>query len=143
MASLLDLATRLEAINDRIPKAANELAIESAIAVVSDLSIKTPVDTSQALSNWIVTLENPSSITIKAHYEGKRGSTKGTSAAETISKARVALANKKAGQKIYIANNLDYIRWLNDGNSTQEPEGFVERATLIGRKFLKRFKLRG
>ncbi len=67
----------------------------------------------------------------------------GASAAETINQARAVLATKKPGQKIYITNNLPYIRRLNDGYSKQAPAGFVERAVLIGRKMRKNFKIKG
>lgn len=140
---LLDLATSLEKKAKAIDEAASKLAVDTALTIVGDLAFKTPVDTSQALSNWIVTLETPSSDKIKPHFPGEGGSTQKASAAETINQARKVLTKKKPGRKIYITNNLPYIRRLNDGYSKQAPAGFVERAVLIGRKMRKNFKIRG
>lgn len=140
---LLDLATSLEKKAKAIDEAASKLAVDTALTIVGDLAFKTPVDTSQALSNWIVTLETPSSDKIKPHFPGEGGSTQRASAAETINQARAILAKKKPGQKIYITNNLPYIRRLNDGYSKQATAGFVERSVLIGRKMRKNFKIKG
>lgn len=140
---LLDLATSLEKKAKAIDEAASKLAVDTALTIVGDLAFKTPVDTSQALSNWIVTLDNPSTQTVKPYFPGEGGSTQRASAAETINQARAILAKKKPGQKIYITNNLPYIRRLNDGYSKQAPAGFVERSVLIGRKMRRNFKLKG
>lgn len=141
--SLLDLAASLEKKARAIDEAASKLAVDTALTIVGDLAFKTPVDTSQALSNWIVTLETPSSDKIKPHFPGEGGSSQKSSAGETINQARAVLTKKKPGQKIYITNNLPYIRRLNDGYSKQTPAGFVERAVLIGRKMRKNFKIKG
>ena len=140
---LLDLAASLEKKAKSIDEATSKLAVDTALTIVGDLAFKTPVDTSQALSNWIVTLETPSSDKIKPHFPGEGGSTQKASAAETTNQARKMLAGKKPGQRIFITNNLPYIRRLNDGYSKQAPAGFVERAVLIGRKMRKNFKIKG
>jgi hypothetical protein len=140
---LLDLAASMERKAKAIDAAASQLAVETAQTIVGDLAFKTPVDTSQALSNWIVTLDAPSTGKIKPHFPGEGGSSQKSSAGETINQARAVLAKKKPGQKIYITNNLPYIRRLNDGYSKQAPAGFVERSVLIGRKMRKNFKIKG
>ncbi|MGM0422338.1 MAG: hypothetical protein ACQEQL_04470 [Pseudomonadota bacterium] len=43
-----------------------------------------------------------------------------------------ALSSFKLGNKVYIANGLPYIRRLNDGHSSQQPEGFIEEAIQVG-----------
>ena len=139
---LLDLAASMERKAKAIDAAASQLAVETAQTIVGDLAFKTPVDTSQALQNWIVTLDSPSDAKIKPYYPGEGGSTQKASAAETINQARKVLASKKPGQKIYITNNLPYIRRLNDGYSKQASAGFVERSVLIGRKMKKNFKIK-
>lgn len=139
---LLSLAVSLERKAKAIDEAASKTAVDTALAIVGDLAYKTPVDTSQALSNWIVTLDTPSGQQIKPHYPGSGGSTYRASAAETINNAKAVLKNKKPGQAIFITNNLPYIKRLNDGYSAQAPAGFVERAVLIGRKMLSKFKIK-
>lgn len=133
--SLLDLADFLNKKANEIAKAASDLATGTALTIVGDLAIKTPVDTSKAISNWQVALGNPPAGTISPHYPGSDGSTFSASAGETLAKAKLVLRTKKPGDSIYITNNLPYIKKLNDGSSKQEPAGFAERAILLGRKF--------
>lgn len=140
--SLLDLANSLERKAALLDKAASDAAVEVALTIVGDLAYKTPVDTSQALSNWQVGLGAAVSGKIGPHYPGQKGTTQRASAQETISAAKAVLANKKPGQEIHITNNLPYIRRLNNGYSGQQPAGFVERAALIGRKIVEKFKIK-
>ncbi len=138
--SLLDLANVLNKKAKQIEKAASDLAVGTALTIVGDLAIKTPVDTSKAISNWQVDLDKEPGDTIQPHYPGSDGSTFSASAGETLAKAKVILKNKKAGNDIFITNNLPYIRRLNEGYSKQEPAGFVERAILLARKYRENYK---
>jgi hypothetical protein len=143
MAGLLDLAASLERKAKSIDEAASKLAVDTALTIVGDLAFKTPVDTSQALSNWQVSLGSPVDSKIPPYYPGEGGSTRNSSAQSTIDAAKNALKQKRPGVTIYISNVLPYIRRLNDGYSKQAPAGFVERAVLIGRKMRKNFKIKG
>lgn len=140
--SLLELADSLERKAAAIEEAASKTAVDAALAIVGDLAYHTPVDTSQALSNWIVTLGSPAAGTIAPHFPGLQGSTQRASAAETLNLAKAVLQNKKPGQAIFITNNLPYIVRLNEGYSGQAPAGFVERSVLIGRKVSEKFKIK-
>lgn len=138
--NLLSLAASLKEKAKAIEKAASDLAVGTALTIVGDLAIKTPVDTSKAISNWQVSLNKASENTIPPHYPGSDGSTFRISSAETLSKAKIVLSNKKPGISIFITNNLPYIKRLNEGYSKQEPAGFVERAILLARKFRENHK---
>ena len=140
--TLLDLAERMDALAASVPKASSNAAVKVAETLVADLAYATPVDTSQALSNWIVTIGSPNVGTIDPHFYGEHGSTQKASAAQTIANARAVLKSKKPGQSIFITNNLPYIRRLNDGHSGQAPAGFVERSVLIARKVIQKIKLK-
>lgn len=139
--SLLDLAKRFNSLAGNIEKSASELAVKVADAVVTDLVLVTPADTSRALSNWQVGLGSPIDGTIAAYNVGKAGSTEQQSQVAAIRKARSDLKAKKIGEDIYISNSLHYIKYLDEGSSTQFPGGFKERAVLIGRKVLEKSKL--
>lgn len=134
MADLRDLAFQMKALADKLPTAGSELATRVAIEIVTALVRTTPVDTSEALSNWQVTLGSPGASRIPPYVKGKEGSTEEISAERTILEAVAILKTKQPGQSIWIQNVLPYIRVLNDGSSHQAPAGFVERAQLIGRK---------
>ncbi|MCY1553030.1 hypothetical protein D9M68_894720 [compost metagenome] len=109
---------------------------------MQDLAYKTPVDTSNALSNWQLTLDSPATDEIKPYFPGHMGSTQRASAAQTVNEARSRLGAKKPGQPIYITNNVPYIEQLNNGSSKQAPAGFVERSILIGRKLIAKFRIK-
>lgn len=131
---LLYLAESLNKLDKAIPEAASKVAKAIAFTIVADLAYKTPVDTSNAISNWQTTLDAPAHTEIPPHYLGSRGSTFSASAGETVARAKLRLQIKKPAQPIYIANNADYIKDLNQGSSRQAPAGFVERAELLGRR---------
>lgn len=138
--NLLDLSKNLKKRSREIKKSASELSVNVALTIVGDLVYKTPVDTSKALSNWIVTLGKPSKDKLDPHFFGEFGSSQKASAAESLTRAKYILKNKKPGQSIFIVNNLPYIVRLNEGYSAQAPAGFVERAILIGRKLFSKYK---
>lgn len=139
MKTLLDLAKMLEKKADAIDKDASDHAVKVANAVVEQLAYNTPVDTSMALSNWIVTLDNPSVDKIEPHFPGEKGSTQSLSAGVTVGRSKTALGRKKPGQKIYIRNNQPYVPQL---EWSHPQSGFVERAVLVGRNIASKFKLR-
>lgn len=139
---LYDLAERFEKKAAALDQKASNAAVAVALAIIDDLSYHTPVDTSQALSNWNVNLGSAATGTNGPHYPGMFGSTQHASAQETIAKAREILKNKKPGVAIHITNNLPYIVRLNDGYSKQVPAGFVERSVIVGRNALRNFKLK-
>lgn len=118
-------------------KTATELGNTRAKAVaeviVRELLLHTPVDTSKAVSNWQVGLGTPVGREIPAYVPGKKGSTRQASVSEALAYAQFRIAQKRAGEPLYISNLVDYIGDLNAGSSRQAPAGFVERALLVGR----------
>lgn len=141
MTGLRKLASNLRQRVGELDKEANQLAIRTAETIVGDLVQVTPVDTSQALSNWQVGIGSPVDSSISPYFPGEHGSTQSASSAAALDAARALLRTKKPGQTIYISNVLRYIGRLNEGSSSQAPAGFVERAVLLGRKFVQNAKL--
>jgi hypothetical protein len=142
MRNLNDLANDFVSMANSLDKFASEIAVKATIEIIRDLVNITPVDTSQAISNWQISLNNKTSEIIKPYVPGYRGSTKRASADEVIAKAISILKTKTPGQSIWIQNNLPYIRRLNDGYSRQAPAGYVERSLLIGRIIIKQAKFK-
>lgn len=140
--TLFDLADSLEKRAADLPLKVSGVAVSTAVVIVARLAIDTPVDTSQAVSNWQVTLGNKVNDKIPPHFPGEMGSTRGPSSKTTMQNAVNVLQNKRPGVTIFISNVLPYIRRLNDGYSKQTPAGFVERSVLIGRKHLKKTKIK-
>lgn len=142
MKTLLDLAKAMEKLQKEISTAANEAAVFVAETVVENLARVTPVDTSTAISGWVVSLVSQTAYKPGAHFYGSQGSTYTASVRETINNAKLVLRNKHPGQKIFIVNNEDYINDLNNGSSKQAPAGFVERAEALGRIAMRDYKLK-
>lgn len=137
MATLATLAKKLRRNAKELPDRVNELAQEVASAMVKDLVNVTPVDTSKALSNWQVQIGSPITGHIPAHVLGKRGSTQTASASAAIAAALVGIRAKKPGEPLYISNATPYIKYLDEGSSSQFAGGFKERAVLVGRVALR------
>lgn len=137
MADLRKLAESLNRYADVIEEAPNKVASSVALLLVDGLTTDTPVDTSKAISNWLLSLDDPVFIELDAYFEGLRGSTATASKAEAVSFAESKLKNKKPGQDIFIANNAPYIRDLNDGSSAQAPALFIERRAFLVRQQIK------
>lgn len=142
MKTLLDLANAMDDLKKQVSTAANEAAVFVAETVVENLARVTPVDTSTAISGWVVSLVYRTQYKPGAHYYGSQGSTYTASVHETINNAKMVLRNKHPGQTIFIVNNEDYINDLNNGSSQQAPAGFVERAEALGRVAMRDYKLK-
>lgn len=144
MASLSSLAKRARKIEAELPDRVNELTIDTTLQLAEQLAaIETPVDTSQALSNWQVGVGGAPRSFIPPHSPGKAGSSRATSASRVVALARSALSGRKVGQVIYLSNNAPYIRKLAyEGHSTQAPPGWVEGSVLLARKFIRRVRSR-
>jgi len=137
----MDLAKWADDMPKRIETAANKVAVSVSAFVEAELTMVTPVDTTKALSNWIVSIGVPAYNDIGARVPGYFGYTATASRAATLAAAQAALAMKRPGQLVYIGNNAPYIRDLNNGSSKQEPAGFVERAAMRGRNKVATYKL--
>lgn len=82
--------------------------------------MKSPVDTGRFKGNWQVAIGSiPAGVLA---IDDKSGTA-------TISKMTAAVLGLKAGQVIYLVNNLSYARPLEYGHSKQAPAGVV-RTTL-------------
>jgi hypothetical protein len=132
--SLLDLAKDIERREKELAKANSQRAVSFAQQIVIELANDTPVDTSEALSNWQVALGTPVATDIPPWMPGTMGSTYVYSRNATIAAAKRNLAAKKPGQSIFISNLAAYIIELNQGSSRQAPAGFIEAAILRARR---------
>lgn len=98
-----------------------------ALLTMRNLSETTPVDTGFARSNWVSTFG-------VERFEGTVGTKEGAEAGELdtgafqVSLVRIRNEYTLEQGNINIINNVDYIRKLNEGSSTQAPAMFVERA---------------
>ena len=131
----------MERLPSAIEKGANNVAIAVVKAIDRDVVPHTPVDTTEALSNWQAEINAKPLFGLPAIYPGSHGSTATASQGAAISHVDRTLAMKEPGEPVYLSNLAKHITLLNNGSSSQEPKGFVERATLVGRLTARRTSL--
>lgn len=119
--TLNELASACFSAAASIERDINNIVIAASKELSFQLIYKTPVDTSTALSNWQVGLVIPELFPRSAYFYGDEGSTASMSRSAAYAAARAILDTKRAGTRIYISNNADYIVELNNGKSPQQP----------------------
>lgn len=137
MATLESLAKKLNRLADRLDDEVRAAKVETAMAVMGHLVEETPVDTSEALSNW---QGSTGSIPgrIGPLSPGEAGSSQAASASAALAAARAVFEAAPVASPLVISNVVPYIQRLNEGWSKQHPGGFVEAAVLVGRSVLRR-----
>lgn len=89
----------------------------TALGLFSKVILRTPVDTGRLRANWQINLNSPASGTVG-------GSDK--SGGKAISKANNGTGKAKITDSIYLINNLPYAKVIENGSSTQAPQGMVK-----------------
>jgi hypothetical protein len=135
------LNSQLKDFNKDIKKRINRYKINLAKFILWFLIKSTPVDTSTALSNWIVGLGKQRDRKIEAHKVGVDGSTQDISAGIAMSLGGAIIQRAKVGEIVYITNNVDYIELLNMGYSVQAERHYIERCVSDAIEQMKREKL--
>jgi len=106
----------VKSFGDRVPKEKvlvylKKMSLEALKRIVE----KTPVDTGRARGGWQVSFKTP------AFSEGGTDA----SGAGTINTGSSQILGLKDPVAVFISNNVEYIIYLEDGTSTQAPEGMV------------------
>ena len=113
--SLKQFATSMRARAAKVPEIANKLAIAGTEAMLRGVVADTRVDTSEAVSNWMISIGSPTNVRKQPHVLGNMGSTRGPSSAKSISEGLEVLFTKRPGQTVYLSNTVDYIKIIDDG----------------------------
>lgn len=125
-----DLESKAETIGEEV---AHPVMKQIARATLKNLIFATPVDTSQALSNWNVSLGTVTNLAPRGPFvTGSRGSTQDISASQALSKGVGIINQSRPGERIFISNPVDYVVELNQGKSPQAAPGFIENAVQRG-----------
>lgn len=144
------LAKVMPKYGDAIASDVNRLKGEISLSIIANVAKRTPVDVGTARSNWHVSTAI-SALTRKAFSPflsrwrppygpgGTLAETRNQAGAVWSASSIVGKATK-AGEPLYISNNLPYIQRLNQGWSNQAPAGFVEAGINEGvNQAIKRF----
>ncbi|WP_448043811.1 hypothetical protein [Bradyrhizobium liaoningense] len=113
-----DIAKFVEKAKGNVDQAIRRAALD----IFGRVVIKTPVDTGRLMGSWQVAIGSiPSG---QVNHLDKTGT-------ETIARINVGVANAKAGDVIYLVNNLVYARAIEYGHSrVKAPNGMV-RITIL------------
>lgn len=141
MGDLLALSRRCNRIVATLPGAVNRIKQEVVRKVARDLITVTPVDVTEALSNWQVGINSPPAFPLPAIFPGVAGNTESASEGAAIEHADKVIVDILPGERVFISNLVPHIVFLNDGTSAQEPGGFVERAVVLGRIVVRNARL--
>lgn len=142
MSTLSGFARNMRRRGRRIEARTTRLKREAALIADREVVLATPVDTGRARSNWIVSLDAPVVSPRDSYAPGVklgRGERANADAALAQGKERIGAA--RAGQDIYISNNVYYIGRLNEGYSAQAPAGFVQSAVARAVAHVRRSKV--
>jgi len=136
-------AARLRKIAERVEERAVDGLRAIAGATYREAGLGTPVDTGRARANWRVTVAGETFDVIGISTGPRAAQESAASQAESQSQreASSALAALRPGDRLFVQNNLPYIRRLNHGHSRKKPAGFVERALAEGRSVARRIRL--
>lgn len=106
-------------IREELSRVLSETMLRADAAVAE----ATPVDTHHAESNWVLSVGTP--------YMGEDGSRQAVSyAAQQAGIDAVKRYDIGRDGAIYLRNNVPYIKYLDEGWSSQAPPGFVAAAIL-------------
>jgi len=98
---------------------------------VANLVQDTPRRTGWARSNWVPSIGTPKDLDGTPPPEDQAaGPVRQRDAAREAGIAAIVTSYRLSLGRIYITNNVPYIRRLNDGHSKQAPAGFVQGAIL-------------
>ena len=126
MKDLNYLAKKMQQYARNVEPAVNEVKKKVANVVLRKVAENTLVDTGQAISSWQVGLDAPVAGIRDAYVSGDFGSTYFSNVEATVRRGTNIIAtSRRADERIYINNNLNYINALDKGKSSQAPEGFV------------------
>ena len=126
---------RLRIRSNRFEHSAERMVKDATWAALSVMAVNTRVDTSKAVSNWLVTRDTFSGDLLPPHNPGRKGSTRSMSLAETLAygRAEIEQFDIRRDPDLFIVNNTPYLRFI--GGSELTAMGMqAAKAALVGAK---------
>lgn len=90
---------------------------KTALEIDRGVVLSTPVDTGRARGGWNVGINNVNLDDTEQDQSGQK----------TISENEATIQQAEATDAVFISNNVDYIRFLEEGSSDQSPNGMVAK----------------
>lgn len=129
---------RLRIRRDEFTESARRLHQQAALAGLESMIFSTRIDTSKAVSNWIVTRGALSRDIIPPYVPGEKGSTGAASQAAALAFGRAEIEDYDPATDgdLFITNNVPYLRYI-DGSAITALAQQASRAVLAGAKLFK------
>ena len=140
--NLFDLSEYFRRLKGDIEQESNRYTQKYLSELLLELVDKTPVDTSEALSNWQVSIGAPAGARIEPYFPGKKGSTEAQSARAAYEAGVPIIKSRRYGDTVYISNLAEHIVYLEAGTSAQAPSGIVDLALMIAEERMRNVKIR-
>lgn len=119
----------IDAWAEKVRANADKLLQETAFQISLKLVEFTPVRTGFLKNSWFATLNAPGDQT---ETPGALSSNLAGAGSASMTAISLILKTSKAGDIIYIMNNANYARFVNDGTSKMAGRRFVEKAVALG-----------
>lgn len=113
----MSFTVNLQQLTERTKKRTDQVVQKITMELFRSVIVKTPVDTGRARGNW--------QCSVGALPAGVKQDATDSTGAQAISAAAEKVNKTPAGNIVYLANNLPYIRRLEYGYSKQAPGGMV------------------
>lgn len=125
------------ALAPALTEAHRKIAEEGLVAVVD----ATPVDTSRAVSNWIVSIGAPSNREVPARAPSVKGSLAKQARDMAASVGTVKLRSLQYMQTVFITNNVPYIGLLEYGSPKHRANNMTSKAMQAMTVYAKQLKI--
>lgn len=131
-----EFSKRMSIVAKRLERNAEITIQRAAIRADQVIVLATPVDTGRARGNWRVGLGIPQALDEPVSGGGF------AAGANAIAEAQQVIASWRLGQgSIFIGNGVPYIVPLDQGSSSQAPNGMVDAGLNAARQEIRRGKL--
>lgn len=126
--SFQELGSNMQFYADRFRRNVGVMALKAGIVGLETVAVRTPVDTSEARSNWnlgtaVVTVRRPPHVQGRHLGIGERGAFASVVAEGKRNAQRIRPEDVAGGTPVIVSNPTPYIGLLNAGFSPQNPEG--------------------
>lgn len=129
-SNFLQFTASLDKYGEKLKAHLDKVVMHMAFAICENITVGgahasgTPVDTGFARKSWVVSLGSPAAVS--GDTANKSRADYAADAAAVMDALGAVLVNAKAGESVFLSNNVDYILALEYGHSLQAPYGMVE-----------------
>lgn len=118
-----DVQFNLDGLAENVAVMSDKVQRKAALDLFGELIQTTPIDTGRARAGWSMDIQKGEDLPehVDAPKKWKKGKT-------PYYKRPTTPIPPKGATAIYIFNNVEYIKHLNDGTTTQAPRLFVDQA---------------